>query len=147
MHAYYEDILSNVPLEPLWFDENAVPRYCDFAPDKIANIYADECALMRISCQGCGLCLSVAMSESRALRITSQLKLSATLAEQIESHAIHYGDPPNIQCCASGPTMNSVPRLVLEYWKRGLKAPQWERDPTLERDIVPDWWDAEDDDE
>jgi hypothetical protein len=135
MHTHYEDILSNVPLEPLWFDENAVPRFCDFAPDKLANIYADECVLMRISCQVCATRLLVAMSGSRG-------KLARTLSEQIERHEIHFGDPPNIQCCASGPTMNSVPRLVLEYWKRGLKAPQWERDPTLERDIVPDWWDA-----
>jgi hypothetical protein len=53
MHNYYKDIISKIPEEPQWFDEEAVPRYCPFTPDKLANIYADECALVLIQCQGC----------------------------------------------------------------------------------------------
>ena len=39
-----------------------------------------------------------------------------TLSERIRDMTIAYGDPPNIGCCPAGPTMNSVPRRVLEYW-------------------------------
>jgi hypothetical protein len=40
MYRRYDDILSRIAEEPTWFDEHAVPRYCTFAPDQIANIYA-----------------------------------------------------------------------------------------------------------
>ena len=39
--------------------------------------------------------------------------------------------------------MNSVPLRVLEYWHRpivGSEGFRWRRDPSLEVDIVPDWW-------
>jgi len=47
MLQHYEDILSRIAEPPRWFDEQGVPRYCEFAPHCIANIYADECALSR----------------------------------------------------------------------------------------------------
>ena len=33
----------------------------------------------------------------------------ASLASRVADGTIHYGDPPNAECCASGPTMNSEP--------------------------------------
>ena len=36
----YEDILSRIAEPPRWFDEQGVPRYCEFAPHRIANIYS-----------------------------------------------------------------------------------------------------------
>lgn len=39
----------------------------------------------------------------------------------IETNEIHYGDPPNIQCCDSGPTMNSVPIEIIEYWEQIIR--------------------------
>jgi hypothetical protein len=51
LHTHYGDILDSVPGEPLWWDENAVPRFCEFSLDKLANIYASEAVLLLISCQ------------------------------------------------------------------------------------------------
>jgi hypothetical protein len=45
MFHHYEDILSRIAEPPRWFDARGVPRYCDFAPDRIADIYTRECAL------------------------------------------------------------------------------------------------------
>jgi hypothetical protein len=42
MLQHYEDILSRIAEPPRGFDEHGVPRYCDFAPHRIANIYARE---------------------------------------------------------------------------------------------------------
>lgn len=38
MHASYSDITDRLG-EPQWWDENAVPRYCEFEPARVANIY------------------------------------------------------------------------------------------------------------
>jgi hypothetical protein len=40
MLQHYEDILSRIAEPPRWFDEQGVPRYCEFAPHRIANIHA-----------------------------------------------------------------------------------------------------------
>lgn len=39
-------------------------------------------------------------------------------------------DPPNIGCCAAGPTMNCDDLAVIEYWHRPDW--EWERDKALE---------------
>jgi hypothetical protein len=106
----------------------------------LPDIYADECALILIACQGCGHEYPVAMSIS-----TGWAKAMAqgsggtfrTLAERIRDGSIHYGDPPNTGCCAAGATMNSEPKRVLEYWHKPGRI-KWERDPTLEIDV--DGW-------
>lgn len=63
------------------------------------------------------------------------------IEERIAS--LHYGDPPNVGCCPSGPSMNSVPREVLEVWTLERPDgvwPEWKRHPDLEgRDLTPDW--------
>jgi hypothetical protein len=33
MLQHYEDILSRIAEPPRWFDEQGVPRYCEFAPE------------------------------------------------------------------------------------------------------------------
>ena len=38
------------------------------------------------------------------------------IGDLILTHELHYGDPPNDGCCDAGPTMNSVPHRVIEYW-------------------------------
>jgi len=142
MNCDYEDIRSRIPEQPKWFDEEGVPRYCDFSPCKVANIYADEVALAGITCQGCGTRFKVAFSRSRNSAMVAQVMghtwVPPSLADQIRSKEIHYGDPPNTGCCPAGPTMNSEPRRVLEYWQREAGI-DWKRDPSLEIDIEPDW--------
>jgi hypothetical protein len=145
MHATHDDIISRIGTPPVWFDEHAVPRYCAFTPHRSASIDIGEIALIKITCQGCGRVFHVALS---AVNAPSQ-----SIAEAIRAKTLHYGDPPNIECCVAGPSMNSVPRRVLEYWhrhdpryveNRRIINPSayfdWVRDRSLEEiDIVPDW--------
>lgn len=106
MHQIYEDIIGKLG-DPQWWDEVGVPRYCTFEPSKKSNIYHDEVCLLTIECQACRRSFLVAMSSK-----------SPSLADSVRLKEIHYGDPPNIQCCPAGPTMNSIPRRVEQYWRR-----------------------------
>jgi hypothetical protein len=163
MHAYYGDILSRIPGAPLWFDEHAVPRYDPFTPASVANIYAEEAVLMRIECQGCGTPFDVAMTHASPgsfSKAPTPRYAHLLLSDLIEHRVIHFGDPPNAQCCDVGPTMNSVPQKILEYWVKptargeglgciieGRRANvildvacfKLRRDPALEIDVTPDW--------
>ena len=136
MHANYQDIISRIPEAPKWWDENAVPRYEDFSPAMLANIYAEECALIEITCQGCGQKFHVSMSQSR----WQTEHEGVSLLDMIKSRDLHYGDPPHTDCCAAGPTMNSEPRLVLQFWQRNFtNMMSWERHREFEYDITPEW--------
>ena len=119
MHHHYEDIRNRIAEEPKWWDEYAVPRYCDFHPSEIANIYANEVILMEIECQGCGYKFDVCMSwhpyMSEHTGFSQMLKFAK---ERNIDWLPNYGDPPNIGCCPSGPTMSSTAVKILESWSR-----------------------------
>lgn len=141
MHLAYTDILSRISEKPRWFDECAVPRYCEFSPRATANIYADEVALVEIECQGCRQEFNVAFTD---LNLRDELwdasgQRVRRISDLITDRRIHYGDPPNIGCCDAGPTMSSIPRRVLEYWFkpiiRGTGTEIGERGGTFIRDI------------
>jgi hypothetical protein len=134
MHENYEDIRGKISELPQWFDEHAVPRYCAFEPGRSADIYADEVVLAAITCQDCGHPFRVAFSQNS---FDTYRRNGRRLADDIREQTLHYGDPPNIGCCPAGPTMNSEPRRVLEYWHRPNF--DWQRDPALELKIEPDW--------
>jgi hypothetical protein len=149
MHVDYTDIRSKITELPVWFDEHAVPRYCPFEPERCANIYCDEAVLAEITCQGCHRAFSVALSQDST---ETYERGGCRLADDIRDRALHFGDPPNVGCCLSGPTMNSEPRRVLQYWSCNHrehvqdgrvvnveKYMEWRRDPTLEIEIAPDW--------
>ena len=129
MNHHYLDIRNRIPEPPSWWDEYAVPRYCAFAPDELANIYADEAALFEVECQGCRRAFMVAFSSSASERV---LRHYPTIAELIREGLLHYGDPPNVGCCAAGPTMNCIDVRVVEYWKQPRPGFDWERDASLE---------------
>lgn len=118
MNNEYHDIRSRISEPPKWWDENAVPRFCEFAPRHAANIYAREASLVLIECQGCRTPFKVCVIGF------------GKLAQRIRDGSLHYGDPPNVECCIGGPTMNCIDVRVLEYWRR--KDSDWERDPALE---------------
>ncbi|MEO9684490.1 MAG: hypothetical protein ABJF86_13635 [Tateyamaria sp.] len=122
MHNYYGDILSRISDPVLWFDELAVPRFDPFEPGHVANIYASEVALVRIECQGCGHPFDVAFTAPRASAplpsVEREDRRYPLLRDYIRAAQLHYGDPPNIECCIAGASMNSIPRTVLEYWVR-----------------------------
>ncbi len=127
MKRYYKDILELSNWPPKWFDENGVPRFCEFSPDRCAGFYADEVVLMVIQCQSCKHEFKVCLSADAMERVRTE-----GLADAVRSNEIDYGDPPNMQCCAAGPSMNSIPIRVLEFWYLDGK---WERDSSLEREI------------
>lgn len=135
MKCNYRDILMRIPARPIWWDEYGVPRYEPFTPDTTANIYAKTAVLFLIECQACQREFNVCLSESQ---ISVYQRNGRTFADDIAERTLHYGDPPNLGCCAAGPSMNSVPRRTLEFWHRpSLK---WERNPDLEGvDLTPDW--------
>ena len=134
MNHCYRDILDRIHEPPRWFDEEAVPRYCRFAPSEIANIYASECALLVIECQNCRRPFDVAMSWHR-------LDERGSLSDRVRNQTIHYGDPPNVECCDSGLAMNSVPVRVLEFWEN-QRGHDWVRVPLLEAEVRADWDDT-----
>jgi hypothetical protein len=109
MHNDYSDITSRITEPPKWWDEHAVPRYCDFGPEKVANIYADEVALVEIACQNCGRRFQVAFVADLMRHLarggSDKPYNRDNLAQAIRGGIIHYGDPPNTGCCPAGPTM------------------------------------------
>jgi hypothetical protein len=123
MHHHYSDITDKLG-PPLWYDEHAVPRYVQFAPEETANIYAAQCALVEIACQGCGIGFLVAMS-------WDYMKRREPLAKRVVDRSIHFGDPPNTGCCA-GTTMNCIDKRVIEFWVRTKKGFEWKRIKALE---------------
>jgi hypothetical protein len=159
MHESYSDITERIADAPLWFDEHAVPRYCPFDPSHAASVYAVEVLLVEIACQGCDRLFSVAFSFNeydigRAQDGTPWMRMRERLTpERVKE--LHYGDPPNVGCCAAGATMNSIPLRVLEAWARFDKAHtkpaegghrvclaeyfNWNRVPELEIGILPAW--------
>ena len=140
MNHHYNDITKRIPEKPKWWDENAVPRYCKFAPNETADIYATEAALVLIECQSCGTPFHACLSDSLGSRVVEMRDPEQDLAALIREQAIHYGDPPNTECCPAGPTMNSVPIRVVEFWRQ-TKRVEWERDAALEIYVRPDWAD------
>ncbi|MDB5358878.1 MAG: hypothetical protein JWO51_175 [Rhodospirillales bacterium] len=132
MRESYEDLHALSPNPPTWFDEHGVPRFCEFSPQRLADIYASECALVLIKCQCCETEFHIAMS-------SSEMHRGLSTAAAIRSRELEYGDPPNTGCCPAGATMNSVPHRVIEFWQRKLPLMDWTRDALLEVEILPDW--------
>lgn len=154
MHHHYTDIRGLTHITPKWHDENGVPRYCDFHPNHLANVYAGEAVLILIKCQGCGTPYDVALSENVLVdKLWDGARKSriAFISDLIANKSLHYGDPPNTRCCAAGATMNSIPVCVLQYWVRpyiklvwpdnNITEPDlfdWVRDPTFEVELRRD---------
>jgi hypothetical protein len=126
MHHYYKDILDRIDEAPTWFDDYGVPRFENFSPSQLGNIYASEAALAEVSCQACGRMFKVALTEAFAGK-------GLGLSDEIRLRRVHYGDPPNVNCCGAGASMNSVMHSILEYWLRDYEVSRgWQRDPTFE---------------
>jgi hypothetical protein len=134
MNTDYSDIRSRIPEPPNWFDEHAVPRYCPFAPSEASDIYAKEVVLLLVECQACEHEFRVCLSWSAMDGVRDIPPLSANPA------GLEYHDPPNVECCAAGPTMNSVPIRVLEFWRK--ERFDWERVPAFEVESACRWADA-----
>jgi len=134
MNNAYEDIIEAVGgRDPDWYDENGTPRFGPHHPKHCPDIYAVEIALLEIACQACDRRFNVQMSAGAYSECKS-------LQPLIENGSIHYGDPPNVGCCAAGPTMNCVDLRVIEFWAhtRPHVVRGWERITRLEVDLPKD---------
>ncbi len=107
----YSDITGRIAEPPLWWDEQGVPRYAEFAPWLVANIYAREVALVEIECFECPTRFQVALSTAGVMGQPERLDL----AEIIESREIDYGDPPNYGNCRSGASTGCYNLRVLQF--------------------------------
>ena len=130
MHTDYSDIRDRLG-EPLWWDEVGCPRYCLFSPDHVNSIYAGEVAFLEIACQNCGRRFEVAVVSDSF----DQIEGGPSLRRRVEDNSIHYGDPPNVDCCAAGPCMNCEDLRVLQFWYRDYEAIEWRRVSDLERTL------------
>jgi len=129
----YFDILKRIPEPPAWWDEWAVPRYCAFAPERIANLNADEAALIEIRCSDCGQHSLAAFSWPELETYNEEC---SSLGDGVRKGVIAYGDPPNY-CCRAGPSMTCRNLRVHEYWARLNLERVWRRDASLEI-VLPD---------
>lgn len=114
MNQSYNDITDRIQEEPKWWDECGVPRYCDFEPRMVNNIYADQAVLLEVACSDCGMHYDVAMSARL------YLEPDYDLINAIRNNSLFYGDPPNYghaEDCA-GATMSSNTVCILEVWQR-----------------------------
>lgn len=157
MKQHYEDILEAVDKPVIWWTENGVPRFHAFDPQDACDIHANEAALVHIECQACNekflVCFTSSdmkrldkKAESAGVHVLATLyakkeisfkdildaaeKAYKTLADRIKEGTLRYGDPPNIWCCNTGPTMNSEMISVLEYWYK--EQYKWKRNPEME---------------
>ena len=129
----YEDITDRIGEPPKWWDEVGVPRYADFSPYLIWNIYAHETALVEIACSACWSRFQVAFSNRSVW--PEVLGNCKTIAEAIEKGKLHYGDPPNYGNCEAGASMTCYDLRVLQYWLRSIPMRSWTRDSRLEIEL------------
>lgn len=114
----YSDIIEKAG-KPLWFDENGVSRYVEFHPNRCVMAGTQEVVLAEVMCQGCGTSFLVALSWRDGKReIYGQASPPADRLTKTDGNSLHYGDPPNIGCCAFGPTMTSDFHRIVEAWIR-----------------------------
>lgn len=123
MNRSYEDLMALTSVKPSFFQKDGVPRWGAFQPGTSTDVYAVEAVIMEISCQSCDGRFHVLMERRSHGEPT-------TLAQRIADGSIHYGDPPNVGCCPGGPSMNSEPVRILEYWSR--ERMDWTRNSSLE---------------
>jgi len=144
-HPYRDIHEATGDHEPFWYDQNGVPRYCEFTPDDVPNIYADQAALYVIQCAGCGQHFTVADSCDSVIlrydfieRLVEAVREGRGLAEAISYGDAPYHEHPTGGQCA-GTTMQSDTFRVLEIWWRrsGREWERWEPEAAREK-AAPD---------
>lgn len=130
MKPSYEDIhrvAATAGVQPLWFDQDGVPRFDEFDPDML-GVYDDFSILAAIQCQNCALSFWVGcgyMKYPLGPLVTNRI---LTIEQVVER--FHYGDPPRHGCV--GDTMSSITLELLEVWEKSRSTYGWMRRHDLE---------------
>lgn len=129
MYNPYHDIRDKIAEEPKWHDENGVPRYCDFAHDECANIYAQKVWFFEIACQSCGQRFKVVQSWDWG---NEYHKDKDEMKEAELKDGGCYGDAPwheTDRGICSGTTMSVMFVRFIEIWVQGVygAAHQWKK--------------------
>ena len=126
----YGDIRSRITDPIRWWDDNGVPRYCDFSPEE-CGVSDVVVALVEVGCQACMERFRVAVTFDRESLRQVGWRYALPTAGNIGS--FRYGDPPihshGIDGCV-GNTMSSESIRVLEFWQRVQQ--NWMRHPEYE---------------
>lgn len=135
MYPLYKDIRERLG-EPLWHDQDGVPRYAEFNP-QLLGIYDDWACLFVVECQSCSRQFKCAAGLSvvhycmkNYLHDKSkwdEMTGKRDDAEFVLPHLIGWGDAPwhddERQC--AGTTMSTDVVAILEVWHR--KNSEWKR--------------------
>jgi len=90
----YKDILEladKAGVEPIWWDENGVPRFSSFDPEML-GVYDRLAVLGEVACAACGKCMQVGIGRPKISVACNQIvsyDIDALVAV-IEA----WGDPP-----------------------------------------------------
>lgn len=147
----YEDITSAIAQPPKWYDENGVPRYCEFSINNL-GVYIKYALYGVIACQNCGQEFNVGMGYDHyeiCTHLQSQDELSnqaCVFENKIEDlvNGFGYGDPPRHSspsglACA-GQTMSSVEIAITQVWSRDSLS-KWHRLHEYEGPLeIPSWF-------
>lgn len=137
MDRLYEDLRSRLG-EPLWHDEQGVPRYDSFHPN-LCGVYDTHVALLEIACQGCEKRFLVSSSWNHHCDLERFARTRGTdvtvLGPQMPDAtngggSFGYGDAPwhgDPQC--AGTTMATEVVRVVEFWTRDF---EWQRRQSYE---------------
>ena len=136
MFHEYQDITSRIAEPPKWWDERGVPRYEEFSPRLIADVYSQEAALIEIACGACRGRLQVAVS---TIDDEPLARCGTPLGDRIRKGELSYGEPPWHGECSQGAWTAALQLRVLQYWIRGHNSGawggDWKRDASFEIDL------------
>lgn len=139
MKAQFDDIIKRAGT-PAWYDVDGIPRYGEFNPDDVANIYANHIAFIHVGCQNCYETFYVTNHCHKGIaeadrRIIGLDNPEISLPSKGDIGWFRYGDPPRHNCI--GDTMNSIPLEVLKFYIK--EDGEYIRHPEYEVDVWPEW--------
>ncbi len=117
MKTSFEDIKNLTNKEPVWYDKHGCPRFCEFSPKLVPNVYATCALLMKISCQRCGKIFKVSLNYGAGATPFESLKRYKDKRSKGRLFPVQYCDPPNHDC-PTGNVMSSNSKEILEFWMK-----------------------------
>jgi hypothetical protein len=118
MKPDYQDILDVAELvEPTWYDENGVPRFCHATPELVATAYPDQVVFMYVICQHCNRVFPVALAYQELSQDTFDLLRRA------RTRTLYYGEPPRHAC--PGDSYATLTTRIHTLWQKDSTNESW----------------------